>query len=60
MLRRIRFVSALQNESFIFGRSILSSSFHTSQIINRKSNKQQRKKCDRSPMHVAVVSNLYA
>lgn len=53
-------MSALQNESFIFGRTILSSSFHTSQIINRKSNKQQRKKCDRSPMHVAVVSNLYA
>lgn len=55
MLRRVRFVSALRNESFMLGRSILSSSFHTSQIINRKCNKQQRK-CDRSPMPVAVVS----
>lgn len=56
MLRRLRFVLTLKNESFMLGRSILSSSFHTSQIINRKFNKQQRKTCQRSAMPVAVVS----
>ncbi|XP_026302115.1 ES1 protein homolog, mitochondrial [Apis mellifera] len=55
MLRRLRFVLTLKNESFMLGRSILSSSFHTSQIINRKFNKQQRKTCQRSAMPVAVI-----
>ncbi|XP_029044471.1 glutamine amidotransferase-like class 1 domain-containing protein 3, mitochondrial [Osmia bicornis bicornis] len=50
---RTGITSLLQNEPCVF-KSILSSSFNTSQIFNRKC-KRERKKCERRSIPVAIV-----